>query len=1693
MSKYIPPYKRQGYIQPNELEIFKSKLIYDYEIDKPYMLSFYNKNNDIDSFDTIEIKPLLMDAIYLEYLLNNDKIYADKDNNIKIIDSVNLVKRTTKGKYIDRRGKTQSRKPVNVVRIPSESGDKIKLVSDEYLLDKEEDRKIYKLDTNCIDKSLDYYKSIIYYLIFKTFNYDYNQEEKYEFSDIHFTDDNGEIKEKENIIIKYLDQDQDITISDYYNSDSKYIIIGYPDNNKMINYNNKIYPNDTYLNEEINKKINTKINEQLIKRFHNLTTSDIDSIFTDEEISINDYNALWKILFYNKVLNKYYKEDEDKYKEYLNDKISDNNLLNQPLVECKYIFSLFKINNSDNSIELFKSLYDITPELTPILIKIKETINNVIINYLTNISESSINIYVNYSKQYQIIGEYINPMSNIPMFSYSTYNYITIDELIYSSKLYSNNGNPFWKDMNLSYYERPDNLIEEVNEDINLYGGTLLSPKEFNELSRNETQVILYKIDSLSRVSCILNNNNNYYYLLMYTNLNIDNYMKYQKYNEEINVNKNLNDNEFILIKNKNISPFKIIKFYSINDDENKKDLNSLFLRNKPMMHFIIPYDKISKRIYDKKYFNTIPFAIKQTIACNIIKDYENDYVIKDTIRILKADGTDFNEASSAESSSGEYLVLYNKKLFRDVNEELKINDEEIYVGWIIHSSHYLYIRNKIMENHRSSYDDFIKYITIVNDELPNDNLRIKDINDVNETNYKIIITLIDNVNKELNKKYNHEKYYFPNLHNTLEINFTMLHFKFLTVTNITLYDPLISFTKDIVPYSRNLSYNNFKNTLLTNSNYYKEKPISIFTPLTTLTYIYENEIENKSDIYMEGGNKKDISLIKLNKIKKLQDYSYLFSTLSYEEYISFINIYDTNYLSKQLRIDDIYHTKYTTILKNIHKLLNLHKNQKLISIKSYLEIKIFFETNNNKSNSNLLITPNPIIVSFLNQNLKKYELNNINVFLLYGDGIHNKEKDEFKTLNDEIYDMKFKKIYGSLIEKNLLEQFKELENKFDNIMTLTTPAFNINKNYNIILYSIIPNIIFNIIISLNLLKNNGNLFLHLKAHIPIPSIRKILNIIINCFDKTIISDNLLNLDIFINCYKFNRDYYDKIKDNLLSIAQEIIKINIYDKEKLVNITKDNLFYQSKSSNLSKSSKSSPLILHDIDIDIDIDISNEKLNSIIEYIKNVYVRYFTNINLKYIQYFPLTTEDNTKKIIDEIIYNNVTEYINILDLHNIPYNKYFTTLITDYNNDVLKSLYSLSEAPNSNIINYNSDVCKSVNKLDGNKYAVHKYDGFNKSVNKLMSTKHLHEYIISYDNLSQDIRIITEDFARGVNHYLYEKIKYFKNIKPSNAFSKLWEIYKTFNILPSGKSNVNEIKSFHMCEAPGQFIIATEHYISINSNNIKLNWLAESLNPWNKQNIKTFGNDIFGKDDEYNMIKKHNDKWIWGKDNTGDILNTENIIWFRDYFKDPNRKLDLITGDAGLPDNELFIYQKLDYSQFLLLISCASEGTNAVIKTFIPFMRTKSDSEDSDGYYVGLMYLYSLFFKEIHLYKPYTSRPSSGEYYIICKHFNSTCLTDDIYNKLINIHKNFVINQTFFKHNDIPDKFIVQLYNWIDNLASYNIKALERSYFFISCINDDDENIKKINNCDKLLDSKYIKEIKDKRYAAWWSLFSNPN
>ena len=144
-----------------------------------------------------------------------------------------------------------------------------------------------------------------------------------------------------------------------------------------------------------------------------------------------------------------------------------------------------------------------------------------------------------------------------------------------------------------------------------------------------------------------------------------------------------------------------------------------------------------------------------------------------------------------------------------------------------------------------------------------------------------------------------------------------------------------------------------------------------------------------------------------------------------------------------------------------------------------------------------------------------------------------------------------------------------------------------------------------------------------------------------------------------------------------------------------------------------------------------------------------------------------------------------------------------------------------------------------------------------KEKEKLLSKK-------KYTELPLIIKKVTEGFTRGVSQY----INYNYEVKVSNAYIKLWEIY---NSIPYLVKNRKELNVFHLAEAPGQWINCTQHYIDTKKNNIrKYNWLAQSLNHKHKENIKKFGKGIFS--DDYGLIKKNPKKWLYGKDDTGNII-----------------------------------------------------------------------------------------------------------------------------------------------------------------------------------------------------------------------------
>ena len=123
----------------------------------------------------------------------------------------------------------------------------------------------------------------------------------------------------------------------------------------------------------------------------------------------------------------------------------------------------------------------------------------------------------------------------------------------------------------------------------------------------------------------------------------------------------------------------------------------------------------------------------------------------------------------------------------------------------------------------------------------------------------------------------------------------------------------------------------------------------------------------------------------------------------------------------------------------------------------------------------------------------------------------------------------------------------------------------------------------------------------------------------------------------------------------------------------------------------------------------------------------------------------------------------------------------------------------------------------------------------------------------------------------------------------SQAWIKMYEILKIFKLISPKET---KFTSFHMCEAPGNFISAINHYIKTETKISTFDWMAQSLNP-------KLDNDGFK--DDYGYINKYTDRWKFGADDTGDITNIENIKFYRKYTLDRNIKL--LTSDCGLHEN----------------------------------------------------------------------------------------------------------------------------------------------------------------------------------------------
>jgi len=313
----------------------------------------------------------------------------------------------------------------------------------------------------------------------------------------------------------------------------------------------------------------------------------------------------------------------------------------------------------------------------------------------------------------------------------------------------------------------------------------------------------------------------------------------------------------------------------------------------------------------------------------------------------------------------------------------------------------------------------------------------------------------------------------------------------------------------------------------------------------------------------------------------------------------------------------------------------------------------------------------------------------------------------------------------------------------------------------------------------------------------------------------------------------------------------------------------------------------------------------------------------------------------------------------------------------------------------------------------------------------------------------------------------------------NRAFYKYWEIVNEFEIFE--EYELNDI-ILHCAEAPGGFIQGTNIYLQLDRPQL---YEKDDEKQKQKQEVdddgfilvkrktfkKKYNHTIYSislnKDlpqyKPYNLpsynknILNKKTCITYGKDNTGDINNWENINYIENLAKN---HFYLITADGGFDEGTDFnnkeqLHYFLILSEIYAALKLQKENGHFLLKVFDVFTKTS----------INLLYLLSLCYEEINVYKPKTSRPTNSEKYIVCKNFK---LSNEkrieileklniLYKKIKNIKTKYISFEIF---KEIPHSFIEKVKFMNKELSNNQCNNIE--YALSLC--DDEEFLNKYEN-----------------------------
>lgn len=217
----------------------------------------------------------------------------------------------------------------------------------------------------------------------------------------------------------------------------------------------------------------------------------------------------------------------------------------------------------------------------------------------------------------------------------------------------------------------------------------------------------------------------------------------------------------------------------------------------------------------------------------------------------------------------------------------------------------------------------------------------------------------------------------------------------------------------------------------------------------------------------------------------------------------------------------------------------------------------------------------------------------------------------------------------------------------------------------------------------------------------------------------------------------------------------------------------------------------------------------------------------------------------------------------------------------------------------------------------------------------------------------------------------------------TQAWAKIYEMAS--KVVP----DVPRFASVHIyVRHQGGFIAALNHYLACNKPVVDWEWFGMTLNPYFE------GNSSKEMVDDDLFISKTYSNWYFGLDNTGNVMNSDNIESLGDTVRDKkeDKPVLLVTADGSIdwqdnPNEQEAMVSHLHYCEAVGVsaISLLDKGGSFLLKGFTLF-------ESST---LCLTYLLSCLFTKLEIVKPLTSKSGNSETYTLCTGFKG-CTPEEL-------------------------------------------------------------------------------------------------